>query len=387
MSEAQLGSADVAIIGAGLVGSSTAYYLAKGGVDVAVIERGNLNREASGANAGSLHLQIYIHPHFPDDWIDRIRPTIELIREAQKSWATMEERLGTDCGIRLGGGLWVAETPDEMRLIEKKVAAENALGVMSEVHDREGILRLAPYLGEHVTGGSFLIGEGFANPLLVTPAHVNAARKHGARFFADAAVSAIARDGSRFVIETSRGRFSAGQVIAAAGAWTASIGRMVGLNLPVSGSIGQVSVTEGRPNIMLDHMLQHVGKGLTLKQSRQGTFIIGGGWPGLYDRTRDRKSPSFDSIVGNAWIAARTVPEIAKAQLVRAWGGMGSGSADGLPIVGESSIVRGFHVTYVPLGFSMGPIVGQIFSEKFLTGEASLPLAPYTPDRFLDRAA
>ena len=65
-----LGSADVAIIGAGLVGCSTAYYLAKGGVDVAVIDRGSINREASGANAGSLHLQVYIHPHFPDDWID-----------------------------------------------------------------------------------------------------------------------------------------------------------------------------------------------------------------------------------------------------------------------------------------------------------------------------
>ena len=386
MSNAQLGSADVAIIGAGLVGASTAYYLAKGGVDVAVIERGNLNREASGANAGSLHLQIYIHPHFPADWIDRIRPTIELIREAQKSWATMEERLGTDCGIRLGGGLWVAETHDEMKLIEKKVAAENALGVMSEIYDRSGLLRVAPYLGEHVIGGSFLVGEGYANPLLVTPAHVNAALKQGARFYTDAAVTTIARNGGRFVLETSKGTFSAGQVIAAAGAWTASIGRMVGLNLPVTGSIGQVSVTDARPNIMLDHMLQHVGKGLTLKQSRQGSFIIGGGWPGLYDRTHDRKLPSLDSIVGNAWIAARTVPEIAKAQLVRAWGGMGSGSADGLPIVGESGVVRGFHVAYVPLGFTMGPFVGQMFSEKFLTGEASVPLAPYAPDRFLDRA-
>jgi len=387
MSETQLGSADVAIVGAGLVGSSTAYYLAKGGVDVAVIERGNLNREASGANAGSLHLQIYIHPHFPNDWIDRIRPTIELMREAQKSWATMEERLGTDCGIRLGGGLWVAETPEEMKLIEKKVAAENALRVMSTIHDRAGILRLAPYLGEHVIGGSFLEGEGFANPLLVTPAHVNAARKHGARFLADTTVTAIARNGGRFIIETSSGSFGAGQVIAAAGAWTASIARMVGLNLPITGSIGQVSVTEARPNIMLDHMLQHVGKGLTLKQSRHGTFIIGGGWPGLYDRTRHHKLPSHDSIVGNAWVAARTVPEIAKAQLVRAWGGMGSGSIDGLPIVGESTVVRGFHVAYVPLGFTMGPIVGQLFSERFLTGEASLPLAPYAPDRFLDRTA
>ena len=133
MSTADLGSADVAIIGGGLMGCSAAYYLAKGGVDVAVIERGSINREASGSNAGSLHLQIYIHPHFPDDWIERIRPSIALMREAAKGWATMESELGTDCGIRLGGGLWVAETPDEMRLIEKKVAAERAMGVESTV--------------------------------------------------------------------------------------------------------------------------------------------------------------------------------------------------------------------------------------------------------------
>lgn len=381
------GTADVAIIGAGLVGTSTAYYLAKGGVDVAVIDRGSINREASGANAGSLHLQIYIHPHFPEDWIDRIRPTIELMREAQKSWASMEERLGTDCGIHLGGGMWVAESADEMKLIEKKVVAENALGVMSEVHDRAGMLARAPYLGEHVVGGSFLKGEGYANPLLVGPAHANAAKRHGARFFLDAAVTSISKEGAGFIIETSRGRFRAGQVIAAAGAWTAPVGRMVGLNLPVTGSIAQVSVTEGRPNIMLDHMLQHVGLGLTLKQSRQGTYIIGGGWPGLYDRARDRKYPSYESIIGNAWVAARTVPDIARSTIVRSWGGMGSGSIDGLPIIGESRVVRGFHIVYVPLGFTMGPICGQIFSEHFLTGESSLPIAPYAPDRFLDRAA
>lgn len=66
---------------------------------------------------------------------------------------------------------------------------------------------------------------------------------------------------------------------------------------------------------------------------------------------------------------------------------MGSNSIDGLPIIGESSAVPGFHVAYAPLGFTMGPITGQLFSEKFLTGTASLPLTPYAPDRFLDRAA
>ena len=81
------------------------------------------------------------------------------------------------------------------------------MGVMSEILlTATSCLRLAPYLGEHVIGGSFLKGEGFANPLLVTPAHANAARKHGARFFTDAAGQCDRRrNGSRFVIETTSG--------------------------------------------------------------------------------------------------------------------------------------------------------------------------------------
>jgi glycine/D-amino acid oxidase-like deaminating enzyme len=376
-------TADVAIVGGGLMGSAAAYYLAKGGVDVAVLERGSVNREASGANAGSLHLQIYIHPHFPDDWIERIRPSIALMREAAKSWATMESELGTDCGIRLGGGLWVAETPDEMRLIEKKVAAERAMGVESAVLLRNELLAVAPYLGPHVIGGSFLKGEGFANPLLVTPAHTKAAARHGARFFSDAPVHSITRENNGdFVMETGCGEFRARQIVSAAGAWTAEVGRMVGLKIPVTGAAGQVIVTEGRPPIMLDHLLQHVGKGLTLRQTPHGTFVIGGGWPSRYDRTQGRCMPLLDSIVGNCWVATRTVPEIARAQLVRGWSGMGSGVPDGLPIIGESSAVKGFHVLYAPLGFTMGPICGRVFAENFLTGDATVPVAPYTPDRF-----
>lgn len=383
MTTSDLGSADVAIIGGGLMGCAAAYYLAKGGVDVAVLERASVNREASGANAGSLHLQIYIHPHFPNDWIERIRPSIALMREAAKGWATMESELETDCGIRLGGGLWVAETPDEMRLIEKKVAAERSMGVESTVLSRAEITAIAPYLGPHVIGGSFLEGEGFADPLLVTPAHINAAARHGARFFADAPARAITRESDGgLVIETGRGAFHARQIISAAGAWTAELGRMVGLKIPVTGAAGQVMVTEGRPPIMRDHLLQHVGKGLTLKQSQNGTFIIGGGWPGSYDRIRRRCVPLLDSIVGNCWVATRTVPEIAHAQLVRSWSGMGSGVPDGLPIIGESSAVKGFHVLYAPLGFTMGPICGRVFAENFLTGDAMVPVAPYTPDRF-----
>jgi glycine/D-amino acid oxidase-like deaminating enzyme len=133
---------------------------------------------------------------------------------------------------------------------------------------------------------------------------------------------------------------------------------------------------------MLDQLVQHVGKGLTLKQSPQGTFIIGGGWPGYFDRQQARKSPSLDSLIGNAWVLTRTVPGTAGAQLVRSWGGMGTGSRDGLPIIGESSKVPGFYVNYAPLGFTMGPICGQVFAEHFLTGESAAPIAPYSLERF-----
>jgi glycine/D-amino acid oxidase-like deaminating enzyme len=138
---------------------------------------------------------------------------------------------------------------------------------------------------------------------------------------------------------------------------------------------------------MLDHLLQHEGLGLTLKQSPNGTFILGGGWPAYYDRQQQRNTPLQNSMMGNAWVAARTVPAVGEAQLVRAWGGVGSGTPDGRPILGESSQVKGFYVCYAPLGFTMGPICGRILAEYFLTGEATVPLAPFTPDRFLEQAS
>jgi glycine/D-amino acid oxidase-like deaminating enzyme len=383
MSERELGSADVAIIGGGLVGCATAYYLAAGGVNVALLERTEVNREASGTNAGSLHLQIYIHPTFGPDWIDNILPSVALLREAAKSWASLESVLGADCGIRLGGGLWVSDEEEHMGLIEAKVRAENSMGVDSVVLSRHDMLQVAPYLATDIVGGSYLPGEGFADPLLVTPAFAHAAVARGARIITQAPVQSIEpRPGGGFKLGTARGSFEAGQVVTAAGAWTPEVARMVGLALPITGGVAHVNVTEPRPPIMLDHMLQHISKGLTMKQSPQGTFIIGGGWPGRYDRTTKRNVTLLDTIVGNVWVAAKTVPALRDAQVVRTWGGMGSGTPNGMPIIGASERVKGFHVAYAPLGFTMGPIVGQMFSEDFLTGDSTVPLAPFSPNRF-----
>jgi glycine/D-amino acid oxidase-like deaminating enzyme len=384
----ELGTADVAVIGGGLMGTAAALFLARGGLDVVLLERRELNREASGTNAGSLHLQIYVHPTFPADYIERIRPSVPLLREAALGWASVEDDLGEDCGVRLGGGMWIAESAEDMALIEAKVRVENEMGVASEILSRTDLHEFAPYLSDAIIGGSVLRGEGFANPLLVTGAYERAATAAGARFVTGVEVRSVtARAAGGFEVETDSGSLTAARVISAVGAWTPQITAMVGLEIPVNAGVAQVNVTEARPPIMRGQLIQHISRGLTLKQSPQDTFIIGGGWPGAYERTTQRKLATFDSMVGNAWVAARTVPALAGAEIVRSWGGMGSWTDDGLPIIGPSQQVPGFHVLYSALGFSLGPASARVLSEQVLTGEASIPIAAFSPDRFTGSAS
>lgn len=376
-------NAEIAVIGGGIMGAAVAYFLSSAGRDVVLLDRGNLNCGGSGTNAGSLHLQIYIHPHHPEDWVDRVGPSLALLRESAVMWSDIENELQTDCGVHLGGGLWVAETHEEMRLIENKVEAEQKAGIESTRMSRDELLRVAPYLGEYVSGGSYLKGEGIANPLLVTPAYASRAKQSGARIEEMAEVLGIERHrGGCFEIETSRGHVTAGTVIVACGGWTGQMCRMAGLRIPVTGRPAQVSVTEGRPNIMGGQLLQHVGMGLTLKQSAQGAYLIGGGWPGHFDTVQSRSVPRIDSIVGNCWVAARTVPDVGSANLVRSWSGMGSNVEDGMPIIGDTSEIPGLYVLIAPLGFTMGPICARLLSEHILHGEATVPLAPFSPERF-----
>src|SRR6185369_15845523 len=115
---------DVLIIGGGLAGAATAYFLAREGVEVTLLERGDLNTQASGSNAGSIHAQI---PHEPfrlngEGWARTFAPTIPLMVESIRLWSALGEELGADLEVSLPGGLLVAETETQMREIERKTA-------------------------------------------------------------------------------------------------------------------------------------------------------------------------------------------------------------------------------------------------------------------------
>lgn len=269
-------STDVLVIGGGVIGCATAYYLAQRGIDVVVVERGELCREASGANAGTLHIQIP-PSHFREHYrragplsrkqAEFFRATNRLYAEAARIWPSLENELQSDLGVRIGGGIMVAETAEDVDLLRAKSLYENEVGIASEVISTAEMRRYAPHLSPRLAGGSYYSGEGFANPLLTGSAFARRAQAFGAQIHRHTRVVGIQpRLSGGFRVETMTGPFFARRIMVAAGAQTVEVAAMVGLDLPVRPHPLQVIVSEPWQPI-LTHLIQHVGRPLSLRQN------------------------------------------------------------------------------------------------------------------------
>jgi glycine/D-amino acid oxidase-like deaminating enzyme len=380
-------STDVVIIGGGLAGCALAYYLARSGTEVAVVESGELNREASGTNAGSFHFQIAIHQLTGSDTAaDRTRllADVRLHAAAADVWAGLEDELRTDLGVHVTGGLMIAETQRELDILISKHSIEAQAGLETELLIGAELGDFAPYLAPDLAGGVYCGREGHANPLLAAPAFAARAIESGARFRTHASVVVVERTESagpaRFLVRTDAGAIRAHRVVNAAGAWAPDIAALSGLRLPVYAEGLHVNVTEPRERI-LTPMVQHIGRRLTLKQAANGTFIIGGGWPAEAGPPRARYSVRWESAAGNTAVAVRVLPALRDVRVIHMWAGVIAFTDDLLPVVGEVRHQPGYYVCLASTGFTLGPIVARMLAEH-MTGSArdKLP-AEYAPDR------
>jgi sarcosine oxidase, subunit beta len=371
---------DVLIVGGGLAGCATAYYLAREGVEVALIERYDLNTQASGSNAGSIHAQI---PHEPfmtlgEDWARNFAPTIPLMLESIRIWAGLEAELGCDLEVSLGGGLLVAATEAQLRDIERKAHLERTHGLSVEMLSSHDLRRTAPYLTERMVGGAFCPTEGKANPLKVTPAFARAALRHGARILSGTELTALAPDANGYLAQTSRGPIRARRVVNSAGAEAGRISAMLGLTLPIEGHPIQVNVTEP-VEPFISHLIYFAGEKLTLKQARNGSFLIGGGWPARWSAAGDRPVVSLESLRANLQIAQTVVPRLGSVRLLRVWPAIVNGTADWKPILGEVPGHRGFFLNMFPwMGFTAGPISALVTAELVMGRKPALDLRQFS---------
>lgn len=370
---------DVLIIGGGLLGTSLAYYLSKEGTEVVLIERDELNREASGTNAGSFHFQIALHqltPNMTDSEKRRLASEVKLQVDAASLWDSLEKELEADLGVHFDGGIMVAETEEEMRVLRDKEEIERSAGLESHILIGDEMRTFAPYIAPDLAGIAFCPREGHANPLLVGPTYAYRASERGAQIRTGcAALSIHSTPGNthRFEVKTNKGVIKANRVVNAAGAWTAELSSQLGLNLPMGLSGLHVNVTEPR-EYFLKSMIQHIGRRLTLKQTHNNTFIIGGGWPSREEAYPKRYSNTWSSTAGNLAVALRVLPMLKDVKLIRTWSGVWAYTKDFKPILGESARIPGYHIAMVPTGFTLGPMVAQMLAEYMTASPGSVHL-------------
>lgn len=366
---------DVLVIGGGIAGLMTAWYLAQDGADVMLVDARDFGTQASGANAGSIHLQIQ-YPEFAaygEGWARAYAPCLRFLSAALALWQDLPERLGKDLDVRLAGGLVVANDPAQMRRIEAKARIEAEAGVTTEILGPAELQRIAPYLSRAAIGAGFCAREGKANPLRTTPALVAAAARAGARLESHTDVTGLTRENGGFRASTSRGEIRVGQVVNAAGAAAGRIAAMLGIALQIDGFPLQVTVTEPIAPI-IPHLVYSAAGKLTLKQVANGGCIIGGGWPAQV-RPDGTLQADPASLTGNMAMAAQVAPVLAGASALRAWTAWVNGTPDWRPILGEAPGAPGFFLALFPwVGFSAGPMTARVTADLVLGRAPALPL-------------
>ncbi len=383
-------SVDTLVIGGGVAGSCVAYWLAREGIEAMVVERDDVNLQASGANAGSLHVQLLAFdftgaaPGAPSMGPNRAADTLPLGPASIALWQEIQHDTGQDLEIKVAGGLMLAESARDIEILKGKIALEKSRGVEAELIGANELRQLEPCIGEAAIAAEWCPGEGKINPLKATYAVVARAKALGARFRRGSSVQAIERAdssaGSGWRVTTSRGDIRCKRIVNAAGPWAAEIAALAGLSIPVRGAPLQMIVTEPTAPT-LTRLVAYTGRHLTLKQMGSGAFMIGGGWTAGLDEKQKLSRALRASVEGNLWIASRAVPALADLHAIRIWAGMNV-NIDRAPILGEAPGLPGFYNCVSSNGYTLAPVLARLTAEMLAGRETSLPVTPYLLSRF-----
>ncbi|GGE12641.1 sarcosine oxidase subunit beta [Gemmobacter megaterium] len=358
----------VCIIGGGIVGASAALFLAMGGAEVTLFERDRIGSHASGVNFGGVRRHA------------RLAGDLPLSARAHHIWHRLPELLGHDCDLETPGHLKLAETEDQMAVLEAWLPIGRNAGMDVRLLGRAELARRFPWLGGNVAGGSFCTGDGFANPRLVAPAFARAARRHGATIHEICPVRALTpRAGGGWRLDPEgHPQCEADHVILATGAWPLGPDPVPAIRVQAP----QMFVTEPVPMLHMP-VLGLVSGAIYLRQSVRGNLIFGGGH-GIIAPDGRRSRPDSAVFSRTPALLQRLLPGCAGAAIIRSWTGIEAHMPDGLPMLGPSPSAAGlFHAWgFCGHGFQTGPGVGEVLAELILTGQTSTDLSAYDPARF-----
>ncbi len=366
-----LDSAEVVIIGGGVSGLSSAYFLASAGVDVVVLEKGLIGGEASARNGGSMS------PRADEPF------AIPMATRARETWKTMDEELGYPTEFIHEGRLQVAMWEEEMDLVRAMAVNAPKFGVEAKEVDPEEMRSLVPELTDRALGGMYFPNAGHSNPQRAVQAYAWACQDRGGRIYQDTAVIGVDVAGGRVRgVETSRGAVTADVVVSAAGPQSGLIGDMVGLHVPVAPGRVEIITTVPLESRFTTYI---AGNGLYGRQTLRGNLVFGGGPHEWVDVEVGKTPPKPNTpLVRNiSRRLAELFPALEDTRVLRSWAGVVEQTPDSIPIIDKVNEPEGFVVVCVSgNGFGLSPATGLAVKELIVDGECAVDISAFRFDRF-----
>ncbi|HYC34002.1 MAG TPA: FAD-dependent oxidoreductase [Gemmatimonadales bacterium] len=376
-------SGPVAVIGAGIIGASVAWHLARRGRTVVLLDRSDgPGRGSTGRATGGFRAQ-YATPI-------NIRLSL-LAREKLRRFAA---DTGGDAGYRPAGYLWLAGTPAELAALRAGQTVQHAEGLTEAIEVApDDIARVNPALDlEGIVGGVYCPTDGFIAPGGMLSGYLRGAERLGATVHWGVEATGLGRrrDGAITSVRTTQGDLPAAAVVNAAGAWAASVAAWAGVDLPVAALRRQVAVTEPFDRLPADMpMTIFAGDGFHLRV-RDGRVLLLWPTPGVPGRPyEDSVNPEWiDAVVEKA---RRRVPVLRGAAIDRtgAWGGLYEMSPDKHALLGPAPGCPNLYLANGSSGHGVmhAPALGQLLAEIICDGEATtLDVTALRPSRFAEGA-
>ncbi len=371
----------VVVVGGGIVGAASAYYLAERGVDVTVLERSSVGAGSTERAVGGIRAQFSTPVN------------VRLSLAAMEVWDEFEATLGVDIRRRETGYAFLAREPDTAARLRQTVALQRDLGVAVETLSPE---RLRERTGVAVHADEFELAtlghdDGVADPHLALQGFLSAAREVGATVRSHTRVTDVTTANGRVTgVTTERERIDVDWVVNAAGPWARRVGAMVGLDLPVVPQRRQaVVVAPERPVPETAPLTFDADRGVYFRPDRDGDALLGGHFGGDDERDPDHYPTDYDlewaaeAMERAADCAAHFGPD---AAVRRGWAGLYAVTPDHSPIIEES--LPGFinAVGFSGHGFMHAPATGQVVADIVTEGRPkTVEVSELGLDRFDDR--
>lgn len=378
----------VIVVGGGLIGTSTAYYLSKEGVDVTLVE----SQDIASGTSGACDKAIMMQSKAPG-------PVLELALKSAEMYKGLEEELEADLEYREGGGMILFETQSELEAIHSLVARQREAGLHVQLLARDEARKRQPGLADHILGSTWWDYDAEVNPLLVSFAMARAAQRKGAKLRLGAKVTRLLTDGERVTgIEFAGEMLYADQVIVATGVWTPQLLKPLNLDVPIIPRKGQILVSERLPDFVNCNVLGGAyiaakmakktstssdpieSVGLSLGQTRSGTLLIGGSreFAGYDLGTKAEISRAISKA------ATRVFPALQQVRILRTFAGLRPFTPDGKPILGA---VEGWDGLFLAAGHegdgvALSPITGKLIAQIVCGADLDMDISPFLLSRF-----